>query len=158
MIVPAGPILVAMMALPGCYRDRADERVPAHLTRIAYAISEESRSLDEAAYLVAIGKNESNFCIHVQERYTHSGGWSTWQLEGWRGKFPGPFVGLGFNEIHNAAHAAAYVLRHSHQCGQRPEDIFSAYGGRPCGTIWPSLHNRVSTYWYVRSVIKKEMG
>ncbi len=158
MSVGAGPILLAIWALAGCYQDRNDERVPDHLARIAYAISSEARDVDEAAYLVTIGKNESNFCIGVQEKYTHSGGWSTYQLEGWRGKFPGPFVGLNYSEIHNATYAAVRVLRHSHQCGHKPEDILTAYAGRECGTIWPTLKTRVATYWYVRATIKKAMG
>lgn len=157
-MIGAGPILIAILSIAGCYQDRADERVPDHLARIAYAISEESRTLDEAAYLVAIGKNEANFCIAVQEHYTHSGGWSTWQLEGWSGKFPGPFVGLDYGAIHNAAHAAVSVLRKSHQCGHEPKDIFTGYGGRACGTIWPTLKTRVATYWYARATIKKAMG
>jgi hypothetical protein len=144
--------------LPTCWADRNDARMPDHLTRIAYAISEEARDADEAAALVSIGKAESGFCIAVQHHYTHSGALSMWQLEKKQDKYPGPFLGLEYEPIHNAAHAAVDVWRHSHQCGQRPEDMFSAYGARPCGTIWPSLKSRVATYWCARSIIKKAMG
>jgi len=168
-LIAAGAILVAVMKLASCYQDRNDERVPDHLARIAYAIGAEARTPEEAAALVTIGKFEGGFCIAVQDHYTHSGGWSTFQLEGKNNKYPGPLVGLSYESIRRATYAAADVWRHSHQCGQSPWAMFTAYAGRPyCSfyidkngntvTTWPTLDARVNTYWYVLSIIKKEMN
>ncbi len=165
MIAP-GPVLVAVMKLASCYADRNDERVPDHLARVAYAIGDEARNPEEAAALVTIGKFESGFCIAVQDHYTHSGGYSMFQLEGKGNKYPTPFTGLDFPSIRRATYAAADVWRHSHNCGQSPNAMFTAYAGRPyCSvyvddaggmvTTWPTLQARVNTYWYVLGIIKK---
>lgn len=150
-----GLVLGAILRLPTCYQDRHDERVFDHLTRIAYAISEEAKDVDEAAALVAIGKHESGFCLAVQDHSTHSSALSSWQLEGKSGKYPGPFLGLEMESIHNAAHAAVDIYRHSWQCGPTFSDRVTAYAARPCHTIWPSLKAREGTFWFVRSVIAK---
>ncbi len=143
------------MELPVCYHDRADARVPNHLARIAYAISAEAKDADEAAAIAAIGKHESGNCLAVQDHYTHSGALSTWQLENKQDKYPGPFLGLSFDPIRNAAHAAVDVYRHSWQCGPTFADRVTAYAARPCHTDWPSLKEREGTFWFVRSVIAK---
>jgi hypothetical protein len=153
----AGPILVAIMSLPGCYKDKRDERVPDHLARVAYALGQETKDVDEAAALATIAYHESRYCLKVQEKYTRSGAYSSWQLEGKRHLYPQPFVGLDYEPIHNAAYAAVDIWRRTYNCGYSFRDRMTSYAGRACGTNWPTLDARVGTYWYVRSVIVKEI-
>lgn len=157
MSFPAGPILFAILQLPPCWADRHDSRQFDHLTRVAYAIGEEARDIDEAAALVAIGKNESGLCIAVQDHYTHSGGFSTYQLEGWNGKYPGPFVGLSYESIHRATYAAVDIWRHSFQYGPGISARLYAYAGQYPGKHWPGVKPRMDTYYFVRGVLAKEM-
>lgn len=152
-MIPAGAILIAIMHLPVCWADRADARVPGHLARIAYAISEEAKDADEASALISISKNESNNCIAVQDHYTHSGALSMWQLENKQRKYKGPFLGLEYDPIHNAAHAALDVWRHSGGCPGGVSGKFRVYGGRNCDEPFPSLANRLSVYWFAYGVI-----
>lgn len=158
MGLPAGPILVAILRLPSCWQDRHDERVPEYLAKVAYAISEEARDIDEAAALVAISKHESGDCIRVQLRYTHSGAYGAFQLENKQHLYPEvSFLGLDYANIHHGAYAARDIWSRTFNCGSTFADRMTSYAGRQCGTDWPSLSARVGTYYFVRSVIEKEM-
>jgi len=154
MVTPYA-ILCAILAVGSSWAERNDPRVPAHLERIAVAISEEARDEYEAAALVAISRSESAFSIRVQAGPTGSGALSDWQLEGKSGKFPGPFVGLKLGPIRNAAHAAIAVWRMSRQCGVGPRNQFTSYAGRPCGIEWPTLETRVARLGYARMVMRR---
>jgi hypothetical protein len=155
-MVSAHIIYAAIIALGACFAERNDPRVPAHLERVAVAVSIEARDFDEAAALLAIAESESAFSIRVQAGPTGSGGLSDWQLEGKTGKYPGPFVGLELEPIRNAAHAAVSVYRHSWQCGPTFADRATAYAARQCGTEWPTLKARVASFRYARGVMWRE--
>ncbi len=156
-VIPAGPVLAALLSLPSCWADRNDVRLPDHLVRVAYAVAAEARDIDEAAALETIAYHESGNCLRVQERYTHSGAYSAWQLEGKRHLYKQPFIGLEIEPIQNAVYAASDVWRHSHNCGGSFRDMMTSYAGRPCGKKWPTLDARVNTYWYLRNRMQKEM-
>lgn len=157
--VEAWRIYGAIKALPSCWADRNDTRVDEYHERLSVAISEETRDISEAAAMVTIAKHEGGLCIGPQEHYTHSGAKSTFQLEGKSHLYPGPFLGLEYEPIRNATHAAVDVWRHSHGCKVRDPIAgrFSVYaGGGRCGKSWNGLRERVSTYWYVYSILKYE--
>ena len=145
------------MKLPTCYEDRADPRVPDFLATEAYAIAAETRTVDEAAALGSILHHEGGNCIRVQTRYTHSGGYSVFQLEGKRHLYKQPFLGLDYPAIHNAVYAAVDVWRHTWNCGPTFSDRMTSYAGKPCGIHWATLDARASTFWYLRNVMVKEM-
>ena len=159
MSVPAWAILGAIQALTPCWADRNDPRVPDFQEKMAVAESEECQDIGECAALVTLGHIEGGGCIGPQEHYTHSGALSEFQLEGKRGKYPGPFIGLSYDAIHNAAHAAMDVWRHSGGCGHDIAGHFSVYaGGNRCGKNWPTLVRRVNTYWFVYATISREVN
>jgi hypothetical protein len=156
LIPPAWVIYGAIKALPQCWADRNDPRVDDYHERLSVAISEESNDEGDAAALITIAKHEGGLCIAPQERYTHSGAWSTFQLEGKNGKYPGPFIGLEYDHVHNAARAAADVWHHAGGCGHGVEGKFSVYaGGGRCGREWVGLRSRVNMYWYELALIRK---
>jgi len=156
-LIPFGPVFIAITSLNVCYQDRHDARVPDHLVRIAAAVSVEAKDADEAASILAIGRHESANCLRVQDHYTHSGAYSFLQLEGKRHLYPQPFVGLEYEPIYNAVYAAIDIWRHTWNCGPGFENRMTSYAGRKCGTQWPTLKSRVSTYWHLKNIIVKEM-
>ena len=156
-MIPAGPVLIGLMHLHTCYADRHDSRVTDFLATEAYAIAAEVKDVDEAAAIETIIYHESSNCIRVQTHYTHSGAYSVLQLEGKRHLYPQPFLGLEYEPIHNAVFAAVDVWRHTWNCGPGFANRMTSYAGRQCGTKWPTLDKRVSTFWYLRGIISKEM-
>jgi hypothetical protein len=153
----SGPILAMIMALPTCYKDRQDLRVPDFLATEAYAIAAEARDVDEAAALGSIMHHEAANCIRVQTKYTHSGAYSVFQLEGKRHLYPQPFLGLNYNPVHNAVYAAVDTWRHTWNCGPGFANRMTSYAGKPCGVEWKTLRERTNTFWYLRSVLVKEI-
>lgn len=153
----SGPILVALMQLPTCYKDRTDPRVPEFLATEAYAIAAEVRDVDEAAALGSILHHEAANCIKVQTQYTHSGAYSVFQLEGKRHMYQQPFLGLEYNSIHNAVYAAVDVWRHTWNCGPGFANRMTSYAGKPCGEKWATLDARTNTFWYLRNIMVMEM-
>lgn len=147
----------AIQALPPCWADRFDRRVDEYHEKLSVALAAEDVTDEEAAAMLSIVKAESGACIGPQDHYTHSGGYSAFQLEHKAHKYPGPFIGLSYEPIHNAAHAAVDVWRHSYGCGNDIAGRFSVYaGGGRCGKQWASLKERVNTYYYLLSVIRKQ--
>lgn len=150
-------IFAALAGLPVCWTDRVDERKPQQLQTVAVAVSEVADSVDDAAALLAIAQNESSFSLSVHAGIDRGPGRGLWQLEGQGRRHAGPFVGLDLAATTNAASVALFAWDHSWNCGKTLADRFTAYAGRPCGVLWPSLKQRVATYWYVRSVMQKEI-
>jgi hypothetical protein len=153
----AGVVYAGLVSLHGCYADRHDSRVPDFIATEAYAIAAEVRDVDEAAALVSILYHESSNCIRVQTKYTRSGAYSVFQLEGKRHLYPQPFLGIDYVPFHNAVYAAVDVWRHTHNCGHSFRDRMTSYAGRACGTDWPTLSSRVNMYWHLRNIMVKEM-
>ncbi len=156
-VLIAGIVYAALVSLPGCYADRHDSRVPDFIATEAYAIAAEARDIDEVAALGSIIYHEAANCIRVQTKYTHSGAYSVFQLENKRHLYPQPFLGLDYPAVHNATYAAVDIWRKTWNCGPGFENRMTSYAGRPCGVKWPTLDKRVSTYWYLRNRLVKEM-
>lgn len=156
----------ALEKLPIAYEDRNDSYKPEQLRIVARAIESatqmvrwpENDRVSLAAYLVSIGYHESRYTIRIHAGVPKAHSYGNWQVE------PLPhrvrrvdLIGLTFKETESSALIAAGVLAKSWQCGGRPQDIFSAYGGRACKTDWKTLKSRVSTFWWVRSMIVTQM-
>lgn len=157
LIIPAWAILVAIQSLRPCWVERDDPNLLLYHEKVALAISEEAEDVDDAAALISIAKNESGLCQWVQAKKRGPAS-SAWQLEGKTRLYQGPFVGLDYEPIHNAAHAAVDVWHHTGGCGNGIAGHFSVYaGGGRCGKDWPSLRARVSVYWFVYQRITKEI-
>jgi len=150
-MVSAKAILVALQALPLCWQDRADPRKPAQYDTIAQAVSAETRDVSEAAEVVALGYSETRFCLRVHEGKWRGKASGPWQVEN-----SGDLTGLGLDETRRSLRAALGIWRRSWQCGPTWADRFTAYAGRGCQTIWPTLEQRVARAKFTRLVIWKE--
>ena len=157
MVVSTAAVLVVMQALPSCWADREDPRKPEQLQNLAAAIAQASPNPLRAAFLVAIGYHESRFCLRVHSGVDTGPGRGIWQLEGQSKRYQGPFVGLTPEETGNAAWVASQIIGRSAQCGSRPADVFTAFAGRACGTVWPTLADRVRTFWFVSARLHRAM-
>ena len=151
----AATVLTVLQLQPLCWADRGAARKPAQLAIVAEAIAEASPTPERAAYLIAVGWHESRWCLRVHSAAHRGPGRGLWQLEGKRGKLPGPFVGLSLFETSNAAAVASDVLSRSHQCGSTPAEVFTAYAGRPCGSTWATLNSRVQTYYWALGALHR---
>ena len=148
-------MLTVLQLQPVCWVDRDDARKPAQLAVIAEAIAKAAPTPERAAYLISVGWHESRWCLRVHSGAHRGPGRGLWQIEGRRGKLPGPFVGLSQAETDNAAAVASDVLSRSHQCGSSPAGVFTAYAGRPCGSPWVTLTSRVRTYYWALGALHR---
>lgn len=147
-------ILAALQALPPCWADRAAPE-GAKATQLAYisrAIAAEAETVEEAAYLVTIAWHESRLCLDVHAGLSRGHGRGLWQLERGSRREP-PFEGLSEADTRHAAHEALWMVRHSWHCGGAPAARFTAYAGRACGSVWPTLVSRVRTWYWVRGML-----
>lgn len=149
-MIEAAMILSVLNSLPVCYADRENPAKPAQMATVANAIARASRNDDDAAKLTAVGYHESRFCIAVHSGEHKGPGRGLFQLEGQSKRYPGPFVGLSQAATDNAARVANAILRRSYQCGPTVADVLTGYAGRACGKPWPTLSERVATYWMTR--------
>lgn len=144
-------ILPLLLKLPVCYADRdlVPEVKRAQLETVARAVATVAKNASEAALLVSVAWHESRLCLEA-----HRGGngpaYGLWQIEP-ASNLPRPYAGLSYPETESAARSALYHLRHSYQCGPSVGDRITAYAGRPCGQVWPTLESRVRMYYWVRS-------
>lgn len=161
-------ILVALLSLRVCWLDRVDPRKHDQLETVAVAVAQVTNAsrwrgdrLDFAAALVAIGYHESRYSLAVHEGRCNRA-WcpalGIWQLETDKHGEQGPLVGLGLVETTRSARAAGWMLSHSRQCGNSPRAWFTAYSGRACDTLWPTLEERVATFRRVRTVMGTELA
>lgn len=153
--------------LPVAYQDRLDaEAKDRQLQTIATSIRAATEAteykgtkLELTTYLISIGYHESRFRIKVHQGYLKAYSYGVWQVT------PHAFhvkreqlIGLSQEETDSAALIAAYAIAKSFNCGNTPAGHFTAYyGGVPCGTKWKTLDERVNTYWYVYTTLRKEM-
>lgn len=146
MVVSPAAVFVVMSALPQCWVDREDPRKPEQLQNLAAAIAQASPTPRRAAFLITIGYHESRFCLRVHSGEHAGVGRGAWQLEGQEKRYPGPFVGLTPEETGNAAWVASRIIGRSTRCGLEPAAVLTAYAGRQCNTVWPTLSERVATF------------
>lgn len=155
-MVAAYAIHAALLALTPCWADRDDSRKAGQLETIAVAIATVASTVDDAAGLIAIANSESKFSLRVHAGLTGGRGRGLWQLELGSRRKP-PFVGLSLADTTHAAGEALWMWRHSWQCGRTLAARFTAYAGRECDTVWPTLHERVNTYYYARGRILRAL-
>jgi len=146
-------VLHILMSLPVCYQDRhlPTDVKAGQLQTVASAIASEAVDKSEAAYLVSIAWHESRLCLATHAGRHPGRGRGLYQIERASGAPSAGtgYVGLSLPETVNATRAALHMLRHSYQCGQRPRDRFTAYAGRPCGLVWPTMLSRERMYYYL---------
>lgn len=156
-------VLAALNAQPACWRDRhADQEVKqAQYSWIAEAIAtaanatrDDYEARERAAYLIAIGYQESRWCLDVHKGLRRTGyAHGLWQLEGADKLGRGPLEGLSREATINAARVASEAIDVNEQCGSNPAARITAYAGRVCGADWPTLRARVSGYvWALRGL------
>lgn len=159
----ATTIYEVLNVLPVASKDRDDPRKQDQLYTIAVAIERaviktkwlEKDKVSLTAYLITIGYHESKFGLKVHEGYRHAYSYGIWQIT------PSAYgvkrldlIGLSQDETDHTAEIAARAVSTSWGCGSSPADHFTAYyGGVPCKTDWPTLRQRVGTFWYVRNLL-----
>ncbi len=152
----------ALTELPVAWQDRNDSYKQEQLRNVARAIESaaqtvkwpENDRVSLAAYLITIGFHESRYSIKIHEGIRKAHAYGLWQVEPHAHRVTrADLIGLTFLETEHTATIAAGVLSKSWQCGARPEDIFTAYGGRPCKSDWKTLKSRVATFWWIKSII-----
>jgi hypothetical protein len=153
--VSAAAILAALVMLPVCWDDRREEARSERLQDVATAIDVAASGDDGlAALLVTVGYHESRFCRSAHAGGRRGRGEGIWQIEA-GSRRQRPFSGLGLAATTHAAGEAAWLLRHSWQCGSGPAARLTAYAGRTCGEDWPTLRERVATYWWALTRLRK---
>lgn len=153
-------VLVVLNVQPQCWADRNVEPSVKRdqYETIAVAIAEASPNLSRAGYLLTIGWHESRWCLDVHSGKERGGrGEGNWQLEG---KHHGsePRSGLSLGATRSSARLASRHVQRSFQCGSKPEQVLTAYAGRPCWQAklgWPTLTSRVRGYWRAVSALRQ---
>ncbi len=150
MLLTFPMMLAVLQAFPVCWADRGDPRKPKQLETMARAIFDVSGgSVDKAAKLATLFRWEGAGCLAVHSGEHPGKGRGPFQLEGQEVRYSGPFAGLSYEATLNAAKVASDYLDRSYQCGPSPRAVFTAYAGRPCGSDWKTLNDRVKTYRWV---------
>ena len=151
-------VAAAIASTTPCWLDRDDPRKPEQTATIVRSVSHAADTIKEAALLLTVIKFESNGCIAVHSGEHKGPGRGLYQLEGQAKRHAGPFVGLDYDSTFNATTVALKILRSSHQCGSKPEDILTAYAGRKCQTVWPTLKSRRAVFYHYNAVIWREVA
>jgi len=154
-------ILVAILAFPVYHEDTQAEEKRAQLEAIANAVAAVAQTADEAAFLLAWGKAESNFSLRI-----HRGQCNDWECDAGRARGPWQAHKNGMPEerweqmigIENIDVQALQALRHARWALQacphdRVRGAFRVLAGRACTSPIRGENERVSTYRWVRATL-----
>jgi hypothetical protein len=161
-------VRAAMEALPCFHEDRGDPAKGPQLDAIAAAVAEVSRDAPRpprewAALLLTIGYHESTFSLRIHrgecKPYECDRGRarSAWQLH--KNLFTAPI----WDQLHGIEHTALQVraasdaLKRAYFTCSRSgvpwlQATLNGYAGRRCGSEWPGLDLRVSTFHRLQRV------
>lgn len=144
-MIPAGPIIAAIVALHPCAREPLD--VP-RLADIGRAIAAVSADRYDAGALITIAYYEASFCKDVQDgtRRGWPSGQGLWQLEAGSNRVP-PFYGLSYEATEHAAGQALWLWRSSVACGDARKR-FGLYAGLGCRSL-SGATPRANMYWWL---------
>jgi hypothetical protein len=154
-------ILVAILAFPIFHEDTQAEEKRAQLEAIAGAVASVAQTADEAAFLLAWGKSETNFSLRI-----HRGQCNAWECDGGRARGPWQAHKNGMPDerwemmigIENVEVQAQQAIRHArwalHACPHdRVRGAFRVLAGRSCTSPIRGENERVSTFRWVRSLL-----
>jgi hypothetical protein len=168
-------VRAAMESLPCFVEDRGDPEKDAQLDAIAAAVAEVSREAPRpprewAALLLTIGYHESTFSLRIHRgqckphECDRGRARSAWQLH--KNLFTAPV----WDQLHGIEHtrvqvqAASDALKRAYFTCNRSgvpwlQATLNGYAGRRCGSEWPGLDQRVSTYQrLLRTALPRKSG
>lgn len=154
-------ILLAILAFPIFHEDTQAEDKRAQLDAIANAVASVAQTPDEAAFLLAWGKAETNFSLRI-----HRGQCNHWECDGGRARGPWQAHKNGMPDerwekmvgIENVDVQAQQALRHArwalHACPHdRLRGAFRVLAGRGCSSPIKGENERVATFKWVRGLL-----
>ena len=165
--VPYEVVHAVIVKFPVAHQDRDNSYKQEQLKTVAQAISDAGQAVrwkdndrvSLVAYLLTIGYHESRYRIKIHEGVKHAYSYGLFQVVPQsHGVKRSDLVGLTYKETFTSAFISGSVIAKSFQCGSQPADIFTSYyGGVPCKTKWKTLDSRVSTYYWARAKLVKEL-
>ncbi len=154
-------ILFAILAFPLYHEDVLVDDKRAQLEAIAGAVASVAQTPDEAAFLLAWGKAETNFSLRI-----HRGNCSPWECDGGKARGPWQTHKNGMSEerwlrmigVENVEVQAEQALRDArwalYACpNDRIRGAFRVLAGRACS--WPikGENERFATFNWVRRLL-----
>ena len=154
-------ILFTILAFPPFHEDTQTEDKRAQLEAVAHAIASVARSADEAAFLLAWGKAETNFSLRI-----HRGECRHWECDGGKARGPWQAHKNGMSDerwskmtgVENVQTQAEQAVQHARwalsACPRdRIRGAFRVLAGRGCSAPIKGERSRVAEFEWARSNI-----
>ena len=154
-------ILLAILAFPLFHEDTQSDEKRAQLEAVANAVASVSQTPDEAAFLLAWGKSETNFSLRI-----HRGECKDWECDGGKARGPWQAHRNGMPDefwdkmigVENVQAQAEQAVKHArwalHACpGDRIRGAFRVLAGRGCQSPLRGENVRITEFKWIRGML-----